>query len=257
MSEATSPQKADDQSTPTGVRRDEWRSYVKMMRPQQWFKQVLVVAGMLIALWSTPTDIAAVDWLRIAGGVFAACLLASSNYLLNELLDAAGDAVHPRKSQRPAVQQSVEPLTVCVVWMLTGLSGLIIAFALGGVFLAIAISFWLLALAYNVAPIRLKDRPVWDILCEGLNSPLRFLMGWSLVTPQTAPAVSLLLTFWAAGAAAMTYKRFAELQEFPDQRTAAAYRRSFAHYNVAQLGFGRTVFVLIAVLGSVLFLLGI
>jgi hypothetical protein len=87
-----------------------------------------------------------------------------------------------------------------------------------------------MGLAYNMKPIRTKDRAYLDVLTESVNNPIRLLLGWFIVTSALLPPVSFTIAYWMGGAFLMTVKRYAELRLIADRSTAALYRRSFAVY---------------------------
>ena len=78
-----------------------WLPYVQIARISHWVKNVFVLPGLVVALslerhqWSTLRPFI------VALGLLAVCLIASSNYVLNEILDAASDKHHPVKALRP------------------------------------------------------------------------------------------------------------------------------------------------------------
>ena len=72
------------------------KDYIAIARPDHWFKNVMILPGYLIALMLHD-----VDWLAtlvpLVFGFVAVCLVASSNYVLNDWLDALFDKFHPVK----------------------------------------------------------------------------------------------------------------------------------------------------------------
>lgn len=206
----------------------EW---IAIARPRHYGKHILILAGVALAEWLHPVAVTGSLLARVLLGFVAACLIASSNYVLNEILDAATDRHHPRKRQRPLVEGRIQSAEAYRLWGVLGLLGLVVAAGLGFPFLAVAAVFLGMALLYNVPPVRLKDVAYVDILTEAVNSPLRLLLGWMLIAPQHLPSLSVLAAAWMAGCFAMTWKRFRELQDFEDLASAAAYRRSFANYS--------------------------
>ena len=73
------------------------RPYVQIARVDHWFKNVFMLLGVLLALFYRPELVQFAALPRLMLGLLAACLVASSNYVLNELLDAAPDRFHPSK----------------------------------------------------------------------------------------------------------------------------------------------------------------
>ena len=62
-------------------------------------------------------------WCRSSSAVFATCLVASSNYVLNELLDGPNDLLHPEKRFRPVPSGRVRPALAYAEWLLLAAVG--------------------------------------------------------------------------------------------------------------------------------------
>lgn len=213
----------------------DWRAHVAIARPDHWFKNVFVLPGIVVALGSVPT----VDWgaigPRIGIGLAAVCLIASSNYTLNEILDAPTDRHHPTKHARPIPSGRVRPAAAYAQWLLLLVAGLAVGRAISTPFILSLFGLWFMGCVYNIPPVRAKDQPYVDVLAEAINNPLRMLMGWFIVTDNTSAPASLLFSYWMIGCYFMALKRYAELKNIDDARRAAAYRRSFAHYTPDRL----------------------
>jgi 4-hydroxybenzoate polyprenyltransferase len=88
---------------------------------------------------------------------------------------------------------------------------------------------------YNVPPLRLKDVPYADVLCESINNPIRLALGWYATGYGLMPPLSLMMAYWMFGAFLMAMKRFAEYRMINDPERAGRYRRSFRRYNQERL----------------------
>ncbi len=207
------------------------RGLVEIARVDHWFKNVFVLPGVVVALGFAPlsTNPAVVEvfLVRLVLGLLAVCLVASSNYVLNEILDAPYDLHHPEKSQRAVPSGRVNVRLAYVEWLVlvaVGIGiGAFLSFGLGAALAAL----WAMGCVYNVPPIRSKDVPYIDVLSESVNNPLRMLVGWYIVSPGGLAPVSLLVSYWMVGCYFMAIKRFAELRHIGDRSRATAYRRSF------------------------------
>jgi hypothetical protein len=62
------------------------------------------------------------------------------------------------------------------------------------------------------------------------TNPIRLFLGWFALVVDHVPPLSLSISYWMVGAFFMAMKRYAEFRHIGDQKVAAAYRRSFAHY---------------------------
>jgi len=208
----------------------DWRAHVDIARPDYWFKNVFVIPGIMIAL-GTVTGVDARDLaVRIVVGLAATCIIASSNYTLNEVLDAPFDLHHPEKRNRAIPAGRVRLGAAYVQWLLLFVAGMALALTISIPFALSLLALWIMAVVYNVPPMRSKDQPYVDVLSEAINNPLRMLAGWFIVTSATLAPASLLLSYWMIGCYFMALKRYAELESIGDRAIAGAYRRSFAWY---------------------------
>lgn len=219
--------------------------HLQILRVDHWFKQVFVLPGIILAwfFYGSELDTAALQW-RIPVGLLSISLIASANYVINEVLDAPFDCLHPTKRDRPVPSGLVDVRLAYVQWFAVAASGIALAVPLGTNFLVIAL--WLLAMGviYNVPPLRQKDVAFADVLIESINNPIRLLAGWYIAAPDAVvlPA-SLIFSYWAGGCYFMALKRFAEYRTIDDADVAAAYRPSFARYDddlllVSAIGYG-------------------
>jgi 4-hydroxybenzoate polyprenyltransferase len=215
--------------------RFDWRAHVDIARPDYWFKNVFVIPGIIIAL-GTVTGVDAGDLaIRIVVGLVATCLIASSNYTLNEVLDAPFDRHHSEKRNRAVPSGRVRPGAAYLQWLLLLAIGMALALSVSIPFALSLLALWTMAVVYNVPPMRSKDQPYVDVLSEAINNPLRMLAGWFIVTSATMAPASLLLSYWMIGCYFMALKRYAELASIGDRSRAGAYRRSFAFYTPERL----------------------
>jgi 4-hydroxybenzoate polyprenyltransferase len=212
-----------------------FRDYISIARPDHWFKHVFAIPGVVIALGTVPTPPTSELLLRVGLATIALCLLASSYYTMNELLDAPFDRLHPTKHTRPVPSGRIDPRLGWGQWLLLFALAMAASAPLGVGFTATLVVLWLCACAYNVPPIRTKDRAYLDVLSESVNNPLRMVAGWFVVTSATLPPASLLLSYWMIGCYFMALKRFAEYRHIGDPARAAAYRRSFVWYTSDRL----------------------
>jgi 4-hydroxybenzoate polyprenyltransferase len=210
-------------------------AYLSIARPSHWFKNVFMVPGiLLVALF----DRTYLGWDALPGillGFVAACLIASSNYVLNEILDAEKDKHHPEKCHRPIPSGEVSIPVAYAEWLLLAIVGVGLAFRVQPLLGVSGLLLWIMGGIYNVPPVRLKDVAYADVLCESVNNPIRLAMGWYATGYHYMPPLSVLMAYWMFGAFLMAMKRLAEYRMIDDPERAARYRRSFAHYNDEKL----------------------
>jgi decaprenyl-phosphate phosphoribosyltransferase len=206
------------------------KAHLAIARLDHSIKNLFVLPGVVVPLSVYPSLL---NWHLVQTLVLAfiaITLVACSNYVINEVLDAPFDRLHPTKCNRPAARGLVHIGAAYVQWLLMMVAGVAIGLTISRMFALAALVLWIMGCLYNFPPIRTKDVPYLDVLTESINNPLRMLLGWYAVTSVLVPPVSLLVSYWMIGCYFMALKRFSELSEIGDSNRAAAYRASFKHY---------------------------
>ncbi|MFQ3577766.1 MAG: UbiA family prenyltransferase [Verrucomicrobiia bacterium] len=215
--------------------------YLRVMRPDHWLKNVFILFGHMVAIGLLPglASFSAAPRLAMLMtlSLIPACLIASANYILNEILDAPFDRTHPTKKYR-AVPAGL--VSIPLLWVLMGaliVLGFALALALFNISYTLSLLLLLLSgVVYNVPPLRLKDRAFLDVIAESFNNPIRLWLGWYALAPATSfPPLSILLSWWFFGALLMAGKRYSEFRFIGDADRSARYRKSFAVYTEQSL----------------------
>jgi decaprenyl-phosphate phosphoribosyltransferase len=210
------------------------RGHLEIARIDHWIKNVFVFPGVVVALSLDPTQLTYDLVLRIIVGLLSICLTASSNYVINEVIDAPSDIYHPTKFTRPVPSGHVSIRWAYAQWIALMIVGVGLGLTISIPFAATMFVLWIMGCVYNIPPLRSKDLPYLDVLSEAINNPLRMLAGWFIVSTAIPPA-SLLLSYWMVGCYFMAIKRFAELRCFVNHAQAEGYRKSFAFYTEERL----------------------
>ena len=196
--------------------------YFTALRPHQWLKNTLVFLPMLVA---HRLDGAAILQASLAFICFS--LVASSVYVLNDLIDLSADRAHPRKRLRPLASGSV-PIAHGT-WMAPGLLvlGAGLAIFLGWRFALVMTAYYGLTTAYSLS---LKRLVVIDICVLAGLYTLRIIAG-GVATDQLISMWLLAFSiFFFLSLAAV--KRQAELVDNAERGKLAATGRG---YQVADL----------------------
>lgn len=204
-------------------------AHLSLFRLDHSVKQIFVIPGIVVAVSITQEGFHLALLTRAVLGFLAVVLVSSSNYVLNELLDAPFDRQHPTKSSRPAACGDVSTPIGYAQWLVSGIIGFALALAVSKALLWSVLGLWVMGCLYNIPPIRTKDIPYLDVLSESINNPIRLCVGWYIVTSTVIPPISLLLAYWLLGAYFMALKRFSEYRQIGRQ-PAVRYRRSFLFY---------------------------
>lgn len=227
-------------------------NYVAVFRPDYWFKNIFTLMGMVGVAVLSGIDFQTRDIPRLALAFLLSCFITSVGYVINEILDASFDALHPVKKNRPIPSGRVNVDVLLLLDTLLLLATMIVSVLFFRPAFSILLMVYLFSAAmYNMRPIRMKDKAYLDIINEAASPPIRFLIGWCAFDgPIKSPPITAIIMLWALGAYIMTGKRLAELRRLNED--AAKYRESFRHYTEATL---RRMFVFSAAMAAVLFII--
>jgi 4-hydroxybenzoate polyprenyltransferase len=149
---------------------------LRVLRPHQWSKNVFVLAALVFALGDRTSSLPPAAMARSIAAFFAFSLVASSIYLVNDILDVAGDRAHPIKRKRPIAAGEV---AIGVAWVLSFVclaAGLVLAFLLAGgrAVVQVLLAYTVLNLVYSSW---LKHVVLVDAFCIAAGFQLRLMAG--------------------------------------------------------------------------------
>jgi 4-hydroxybenzoate polyprenyltransferase len=248
---------AAEENRETAAPPGTWRDYLAIARFDHATKHVLVIPGIVLAfvLRGVRSD----STLLLAMLGFATALsIASANYVINEWLDRESDKFHPTKAKRRAVQRELRGGYVLVEWLVFLGIGLTCAYLGGKTMFLAAVLFGLQGIVYNVPPLRTKDQAYLDVISESINNPLRLIIGWAIIDPETLPPGSIILSYWAGGAFLMAAKRLSEYREIVASHgkpLLTLYRASFRRYSEIRLSASCLLYALMSGFFLAVFLL--
>lgn len=200
------------------------KDYIVLLRPQQWFKNVFVFAGLLFSKQFYDTSsILTSCWTFI---VF--CILSSGIYIINDIFDYEEDRMHPFKSKRPIAAQKLSRRTgliIAILCIILSLSGSYLINT--GLFVTCLIYYFMMVL-YSVA---VKHFIILDVLFVAIGYVLRAIAG--AVAIEVVISSWLLLCSLLLALLIVVAKRRNEIETLGKQ--ANKHRRTLAHYPVALL----------------------
>ncbi|HWL93956.1 MAG TPA: UbiA family prenyltransferase, partial [Phycisphaerae bacterium] len=146
---------------------------VRLMRPPQWVKNVFVLAALVFGVrLNEPGAIDAAMKAFAAFGIF--CLLSSSVYALNDLMDYREDALHPTKKFRPVASGALSPTYAGIQSLVLGLAGIGLSLLLPRGFALTAMGYLLLNLFYSLFA---KHKVLVDVILISIGFVIRALAG--------------------------------------------------------------------------------
>lgn len=195
------------------------------MRPKQWTKNVVVYAGIVFDGQLFNVD----AFLRITLGFVLLCLISSSIYLINDLVDIEADRQHPKKRFR-AIPSGQLPIPMAIgSAIILVIATLGVGFVLSPYFAAVLLTYLIIHLLYSFY---LKHIVLLDIFAVASGFILRVLAGVTLVqvmafSPWLYASIGLLALFLVIG------KRRQELVMLADK--AGSVRVTLDSYNLPLL----------------------
>jgi 4-hydroxybenzoate polyprenyltransferase/phosphoserine phosphatase len=177
-------------------------NYIKAIRVDHWPKNLLVLVPLLLAQRLHESALLGAGFLAL----LCFSLVASSVYLLNDLLDLEADRRHPQKRHRALASGGLPISRALWLLPLLWLAAAGLSRGLPSGFMALLAGYFALMLAYCLW---LKDMPIIDTLTLAFGYTLRIQAGALLLQLGAAPL--LLVSSGALFFGLALLKRYAEL----------------------------------------------
>ena len=132
------------------------KSIFKLLRPQQWIKNGVVLAGLIFSGQGTNPAFQYISFLTLA----AFCLLSSSVYTFNDMVDINLDRQHPLKKNRPLAAREISISTAGIIGLILVLGGLILTYYIGTGLFIVPLSYLVLNILYTF---ELKNIVIIDV----------------------------------------------------------------------------------------------
>ncbi|MCY4526164.1 MAG: UbiA prenyltransferase family protein [Anaerolineaceae bacterium] len=201
------------------------KSFWRGMRPTQWSKNLLIFAGLVF----DGKLLQGALLLEVVVGFGLLCMITSSIYLLNDLVDLESDRKHPTKQLRPLASGEITAGQTRLVALLLASAAVFGSFLLNSRLTLVFVAYLVLQLLY----VRwLRNFVLIDIMSITAGFVLRVLAGVVIVqvsnfSPWLYICSALLALFLAIA------KRRQEFLLLAGQ--AADLRVTFRHYNLTLL----------------------
>ena len=198
---------------------------LKTMRPRQWSKNIFIFAALVFDKQLFHVS----AFLHTLAGFFLFCLVSSSVYIFNDIVDIEADRQHPAKKNRPLPSGQLSVHAAWIAGVALVAVTLILGFLMDPEFDLVLAAYFLLNLAYSRW---LKHIPILDVLVLAAGFVLRVEGGVSLIdvqrfSPWLYVVMTLLALYLGFG------KRRAELALLSDD--AGSHRKVLEGYTIPLL----------------------
>jgi 4-hydroxybenzoate polyprenyltransferase len=167
------------------------RALLKTMRPRQWTKNAFLFAALVFdgKLFRIP------DFLRTLAGFALFCMISSSVYIFNDLLDVEADRLHPVKKNRPIASGKLPVPLALAAGTIFCLLAIALGFLLAWQFALTILIYFCMILVYSKW---LKHVPILDVLILAAGFVLRVHAGTTLIVVERfSPWLYVLMTLLA------------------------------------------------------------
>jgi len=142
----------------------------KSLRPQQWIKNFFIFAPLIFSRSHFNPPLV----LKTAAAFAAFCLIASAQYIFNDIRDLAEDRLHPVKSKRPLASGRLKTGPAVLACVVIAVLGLAVAATVNRGVLIISAAYLVLQVLYSL---RLKHVVILDIFVVAAGFVIRVVAG--------------------------------------------------------------------------------
>ena len=196
------------------------KEYIKLMRPKQYIKNLFVMAAIIFS--NKILDLDAVDKTIIA--FIAFCLISSSVYILNDIVDIEKDKLHPKKCKRPLASGAISKGSAWVLFGLLVIISISMSFLINTSLTFILVLYLINNLLYSF---KIKNVILLDVFSIAFGFILRVCAGSVAINAELSNWI-ILCTFFLSLYLGLG-KRKKEISTLKDN--AVEHRKILREYN--------------------------
>ena len=198
------------------------KMYFELLRIKSWVKNGFLFLPLVFALKLLEQD----QFISVVIAFFSFSFCSSFIYIINDVLDAKADALHPRKKNRPIPSGKISSRLALMIGVgcLAASFGLAFSFAISVVFSYVLLCYLFLNIAYVLV---LKNIHLIELFVVAINFVLRVLAGCFVI--NVAPSNWILVVTFFLSLLLVLVKRRAELVVLGTN--AAAHRKVLKYYS--------------------------
>lgn len=153
---------------------------IEILRIKQWYKNIVVFAALFFSKNITNPEMV----ISSVVGFFALCLISSSSYIVNDIIDSKSDKYHDKKKLRPIPSGRLSIPIALFFAIILLVFGLLEAWTLGIKFFLCIIGLTILMWAYNLG---IKNIAFADVSILSSNFMIRAVSGAYAIGVMPSP----------------------------------------------------------------------
>lgn len=146
------------------------KKYLPLLRISHYLKNTYI----FLPLFFSGEILNSEKFLKSLPVFFSFCLVASSIYIFNDLMDVEFDLMHPIKKNRPIPSGKISKFEAYLLFFLLFIAAVAIAYTVSLNVLLVIVGYFLLNIAYSV---KLKNFALIDVTIVSIGFNLRVLAG--------------------------------------------------------------------------------
>src|SRR3989338_10440056 len=166
------------------------KDYFNLFRARQWYKNLVIFLAIIFG--GKLLDIQ--RWETLLLGFIALCIISSSNYIINDIIDFRKDRLHPEKKNRPLAAGKISLVNAFLCFLILVTGGFYLAYLLSVNFFLLSLSLFFINQVYSFT---LKNEPFADLISISTNFVIRAVSGSVLINLDISPWL-ILCTFFLA-----------------------------------------------------------
>ncbi len=156
------------------------KPYLKLLRPQQWYKNLLIYLPLIFGRQLLNID----SIMLVTIGFISLCFISSANYIINDIVDLKKDKHHPEKSKRPLASGKISIKEAIFFASLALIISFVVAIKLPFYFLLSVISLFVLTQIYSLF---LKKILFLDVILIAISFVIRTISGYFIIDVPFSP----------------------------------------------------------------------
>lgn len=166
----------------------DFKYMIKLLRPKHWIKNFFVFGAVIFSNNIINLEIVKANMITF----IAFCLISSSVYILNDIVDVERDKKHPKKCERPIASGNISVTKARITGSILVIASLSIAISINKLIFVVVVLYLLNNIIYSF---KIKNIILLDVFSISIGFILRLLAGGIATNVETSKWIILCTLF--------------------------------------------------------------